>query len=108
MAKRDEIIGMDEVERAFKRLGKVPQTVATKAARSGATISLKAARANAPNDTGTLRRGIILKKERRTVAGKAVFGVMMDPAMNDVFVGISKEGKRSYYPASQEYGFLTV
>ncbi len=27
--------------------------------------------------------------------------------MNDVFVKTSKDGKRSYYPASQEYGFLS-
>jgi hypothetical protein len=33
---------------------------------------------------------------------------MMDPAKNDQFVKMSKDGKRSYYPASQEYGFLTV
>ncbi|GJM84313.1 hypothetical protein HMSSN139_68090 [Paenibacillus sp. HMSSN-139] len=30
---RNEIIGMKELERSFKQLGKVPQTVATKSAK---------------------------------------------------------------------------
>lgn len=105
---RDEIIGMSELERTFKALGKVPQTAATSSARAGATIARKAAKAKAPEDTGQLKRGIILKRERRTTPGKAVYDVMMDPAMNDIFAKESKAGKRSYYPASQEYGFLTV
>lgn len=108
MAKRSDIIGMKELERAFKQLGKVPQSVATKAAKAGATIARKAAKVNAPEESGDLKSGIILKRERRTKPGKAVYDVMMDPAMNDVFVKVSKDGKRSYYPASQEYGFLTV
>lgn len=108
MARRADIAGMKELERSFKELGKVPQTVVTKAARAGARIALRAAKANAPEDTGQLKRGIILKGERTKIRGKKVYDVMMDPAMNDVFVKVSKEGKRSYYPASQEYGFLTV
>lgn len=108
MAKRSGIDGMAELERTFKQLGRVPQTVATKAARAGGTIALKAAKSNAPEDSGDLKRGIILKRERRTKPGKAVYDVEMNPAMNDVFVKVSKDGKRSYYPASQEYGFLTV
>jgi len=85
----------------------VPQTVATKGARAGATISLRAARRNAPVDEGKLKKGIILKRERRTKPGKTVYDVMMDPAMNDEFVKISAEGERSYYPSSQEYGWIT-
>lgn len=108
MAKRTDILGMKELERSFRELGKVPQTVATQSARAGGRIALKAAKTNAPEDSGDLKRGIILKRERSRVKGKAVYDVMMDPGMNDVFVKISKDGKRSYYPASQEYGFLTV
>lgn len=104
---RSDIKGMAELERTFKALGKVPQTVATKSARAGATIPLRAAKANAPVDDGNLKKGIIMKREKRKVPAKAVYDVMMDPAMNDVFVDISADGKRSYYPASQEYGFLT-
>jgi len=108
MARRSEIVGMKELERAFKELGKVPQTVATQSARAGGRIALKAAKTNAPEDSGDLKRGIILKRERTRVKGKAVYDVMMDPAKNDVFVKTTKDGKRYYYPASQEYGFLTV
>jgi hypothetical protein len=108
MARRSEIVGMKELERAFRELGKVPQTAATKSARAGGSIALKAAKANAPEDEGDLKRGLILKRERSRIKGKAVYQVTLDPAMNDVFVKVSKDGKRSYYPASQEYGFLTV
>jgi len=108
MAKKFKIEGMKELERTFQRLGKVPQTVATKAARSGATILLKATRLKAPMDEGNLRKGLVIKRERRIVAGKTVYQVTFDRAMNDVFVGVSKDGKRSYYPASQEYGYLTA
>jgi len=105
---RSDIKGMAELQTTFKLLGRIPQTVSTKSARAGASIALRAARRNAPEDTGDLKSGIIAKRERKTVPGKAVYDVMMDPAKNDIFVKISKDGKRSYYPASQEYGFLTV
>lgn len=108
MARRSSLKGFAELERDFKRLGRVPQTVATKSARSGGSIVLKAAKSNAPVDSGDLKQGIVLKRERSRTKGKAVYDVTIDPAMNDVFVKISKDGKRSYYPASQEYGFLTV
>ena len=107
MARKSEIVGMKELERAFRELGKVPQSAATKSARAGGQIVLRAARANAPVDTGELRDGIILKREKTRVRGKAVYDVMMDPAKNDIFVKTTKDGKRYYYPASQEYGFLT-
>src|SRR5690606_23879662 len=90
------------------RLGKVPQAAATKGAQAGGRIALKAAKTNAPVDTGELRSGIILKGERNRERGKKVYDVMIDPAKNDVFVKTTKDGKRYYYPASQEYGFLTV
>lgn len=107
MAGKSEIKGMKELERALRDLEKVPQTVVNQAARAGAVIALKAARSGAPVDSGELRQGIILKPERRVKMGKKVYDVMMDPAKNNVFVKVSKDGKRSYYPASQEYGFLT-
>jgi len=105
---RSDIIGLRELERSFRQLGRIPQTVATQAARAGGSVARKAAKKNAPVDTGELKHGIIMKKERKTKPGKAVYDIMMDPAMNDVFVKESKEGKRAYYPASQEYGFLTA
>lgn len=108
MARRTDIGGMKGLERDFLLLGRVPQTAATKSAQAGARIPHKAAKRNAPVDEGDLQRGIIMKRERSRVKGKAVYDVMMDPAKNDIFVKMTKSGDRSYYPASQEYGFLTV
>ncbi|OBZ13338.1 HK97 gp10 family phage protein [Bacillus sp. FJAT-26390] len=106
---RDDIVGLDELQRAVRRLGeKVPQIAATRAARAGAKIAFKAAKANAPIDTADLKNGLVMKPEKRTTKGKKMFDIMLDPLKNNVFVKVSKVGKRSYYPASQEYGYLTV
>jgi HK97 gp10 family phage protein len=99
-----EIRGLKELQRAIKELGKAPGV--TPAARKGMMIAYRSAKTKAPEDTGDLRKGIILKKERSR-RGKAVFQVTMDSSMNDIFVKISKDGKRSYYPAAQEYGYIT-
>lgn len=119
---RYNIVGYRQLLLSIKRLESLPQRFVTKAAKSGASIALKSARSDAPMDTGALRKGIILKGERRTVVGKKVYDVMMDPAMNDVFQKTTKSGLRRvtngkkaktakgnyYYPASQEFGFMTV
>lgn len=107
MRRQFEIEGMKELEKTIKQLGKLPQRCVTKAAKKGATIALKAAKAKAPYLTGALEEGIILKGEKSKVKGKKVYQVTMNPAMNDIFVKYTKDGKRYYYPASQEYGFLT-
>jgi HK97 gp10 family phage protein len=99
-----EIRGLKELQRAIKELGKAPGV--TPAARKGMTIAYRSAKTKAPEDTGDLKKGIILKKERSR-RGKAVFQVTMDSSMNDIFVKVSKDGKRSYYPAAQEYGYIT-
>lgn len=108
MARGYKIEGMKELQKAFKELNKVPQTVATRAARAGASVAYKDAKANAPIDEGNLQRGIVMKKERRVKLGKAVYDIKFDPAKNDIFVKETKEGTRYYYPASMEYGFMTV
>ena len=109
MAKRVkfEIEGMKELERTIRELGKLPQKCVTQAAKKGARIALKAARANAPWETGELSNGIVLKGERARKKGKKVYQVTLDPAKNDIFVKTTKDGKRYYYPASMEYGFIT-
>lgn len=109
MAKRVkfEIEGMKELERTIRELGKLPQKCVTPAARKGARIALKAARAKAPWRFGDLSEGIILKGEKLRKRGKKVYQVTMDPKKNDIFVKETKDGKRYYYPASMEYGFIT-
>lgn len=101
-----KIEGVKELEKSLKKLGDVPQKFVSKSAKKGATILLKAAKQGKWIDrTGNLRKGIILKGEKSKLKGKKVYQVTFDPAFNDVFVKVSKEGKRAYYPASQEYGF---
>lgn len=102
-----EIEGMKELERTIRKLGQLPQKCVTKAAKKGAQIALKAAKQKAPFLTGALEEGIILKGEKTRRKGKKVYQVTMNPAMNDIFVKTTKDGKRYYYPASMEYGFIT-
>jgi hypothetical protein len=64
-------------------------------------------RAKTPKRTGDLISGIIPSpwEENSKYPGKVVRQVYMDAGMNDTFVKVSKQGKRYYYPASQEFGF---
>lgn len=101
------IEGMKQLEKSIKKLGEVPQKHVTASARKGMNIVLKDAKANAPYDTGMLKKGIVLKGERSRSKGKKVYRVVFDRAMNDVFQKKNKEGKiTGYYPVSQEYGFF--
>lgn len=102
-----KIDGMEELIKTIKRVGQLPQKTVTKAARNGMRIALNAAKSNAPQDSGNLRRGLVLKGERMRVKGKKVYQVTFTASLNSVFVkmyGNSKE-KRAYYPASQEFGY---
>lgn len=64
-------------------------------------------RTKAPRKSGDLISGIIPSpwEENSKYPGKIVRQVYMDAGMNDTFVKMTKDGKRYYYPASQEYGF---
>lgn len=105
---KNEVVGLDGLIESIKVLGKLPQRFVTKAAKAGATIAYKAAKAGAPvGETGELSKGIILRGERSRLPDKKMYDVMMDPAKNNVFVKISKDGQRSYYPVSMEFGFFT-
>ncbi|MGF7059286.1 HK97 gp10 family phage protein [Brassicibacter mesophilus] len=102
-----KIEGMKELQKSMKKLGQVPQKHVTSSSRKGMNISLKDSKANAPYDTGQLKKGIVLKGEKARVKGKKVYRVVFDRAMNDVFQKKSAEGKvTGYYPVSQEYGFF--
>ena len=102
-----KIEGMKELEKSLRKLGKVPQKHVTASAKKGMNISLKDSRANAPYDTGMLKKGIVLKGERSRSKGKKVYRIVFDRAMNDVFQKKNKDGKiTGYYPVSQEYGFF--
>ena len=98
-----------DLELAAKAIGGVTKKQLTPAVRKAMKPVLQAAREGAPVDTGALKKGIVLKGEKNKPPLKKVFQVTMDKKKNDVFVkGLDAdgEGKRAYYPASQEYGFL--
>lgn len=120
---RSEIRGWNELIRTMKQLEKLPQKCVTKSAKDGMKIVLKAARVLAPVDDGTLRIGIKLVGERARIPGKKVYQVVPDSALNHVFrkpvpdpnaehprgKGVyGGKNDTAYYPASQEYGFLTA
>lgn len=103
-----KIEGMDKLKRDIEKLGKLPQKHVTASARKGMSPILKNAKANAPFDTGQLKKGMILKGERSRSKSKKVYDVIFDPAMNDVFQKKNVSGDvNGYYPISQEYGFFT-
>lgn len=102
-----KVEGMKELEKSLKKLGKVPQKHVTASAKKGMNISLKDSRANAPYDTGALKKGIKLVGEKSGLKGKKVYQIVFDKEMNDVLQKKNAEGKvTGYYPVSQEYGFF--
>lgn len=102
-----KVEGIEQLKRDLKKLGKVPQKHVTSSARKSMGIVLKESKANAPYDTGALKKGIRLAGERSRVKGKKVYRLVFDRAMNDVFQKPNKDGKiTGYYPISQEYGFF--
>ncbi len=104
-----KVEGMKELQKSLKKLGDVPQKYVTQSAKKGMNIALRAAKANAPVDSGDLKKGIILVGEKPRVKGKKVYRIVFDRAMSNVFQKPNKEGKiTGYYPISQEYGFFAV
>lgn len=95
------ITGIKELTRMLERGIKTPAKALTKATKDGAMIVRKQARADSPVDTGKLKRSIKLKAEKRKV-GKKVYQVKF---IGDNLAKIGVNGKRSFYPASQEYGW---
>lgn len=102
-----KIEGMKQLEKSFKKLGDVPQKHVTSSSRKGMNIALKDSKANAPYETGDLKKGIKLAGERSKHKGKKVYRVVFDREMNHIFQKPNKKGKiTGYYPVSQEYGFF--
>lgn len=109
----------DQLRLAYlcRRIGGVPQKAVTKGASKGLTVVRREVRTKVPVKTGALKKGLQRKAERSRTKGKKVYQLRMDPAMNDIFQKPVKnpgeagsggtKGGHAYYPASQEYGFLT-
>lgn len=98
--------GTAELVKSIEKLGKLPQKHITAATKKAMSPVLKQAKANAPYDTGALKKGIKLVGERSRQKSKKVYRIVFDRAMNDVFQKKSASGKGGYYPVSQEYGFF--
>ncbi|MBE6959961.1 MAG: HK97 gp10 family phage protein [Ruminococcaceae bacterium] len=108
-----EVVGFEEFIRACNGIAQNLQgPQLTRAVKKGAQIVQKAIRAAAPEDTGDLRAGLILVKEKSRVKSKAVFQVTPAREKNHIFQKPIKNPIRSksanaYYPASQEFGYFT-
>lgn len=100
-----QITGLDNLIRIIGELEKVPQSVATKAAKSGAQMDLTATKQDAPVYDGWLKAALKLVGEKAKSPGKKVYEITFDRAYNSKLVKISNEGKRSYYPNSLEFGW---
>jgi hypothetical protein len=122
-----KVEGMDKLLKDLEKIGDVPQRHVTAAVKKGVKPVLKDAIANAPEDTGALKKGIIMVGERSYKSrGKKVYRLVFDRSMNHIFQKESAgntqfrmyhgytrsekdprwEKKISYYPISQEYGFF--
>lgn len=101
---RIKIEGLDQLAKNSDRIIKQVHGVLGEATLEGAKLLQAEAIRRAREKTGALKRGIIAKITWNKNKSKAFSAIMMDPAMNDVFVKNTKTGKRYYYPASIEYG----
>ena len=108
-----EMEGFEDFVRACSNLASNLQgPELTRAVKKGAKVVQKAIQTQAPADTGELREGLILVKEKTRTRGKAVYQVTPAREKNAIFQKPIKNPVRSkspyaYYPASQEYGYFT-
>ena len=107
----NNLIGVRQLQSAFDRIGRAPAKVLTKATKTAANMVKNKAKQDAKSKekgyaTGQMIRGIKIKAEKRKV-GKKVYRIAFfgKDGKGSEFVKISKAGKRSFYPVSQEYGW---
>jgi HK97 gp10 family phage protein len=98
--------GVDDLMRLLRQVETVPARTMTTAVKKAANIAKAEAKSLAPTKTGDLKRSIGIYAEKLRV-GKKVYQLAFNKNYNEKFVKVSADGKRSYYPASQEYGFKT-
>ncbi|MBO5891226.1 MAG: HK97 gp10 family phage protein [Oscillospiraceae bacterium] len=108
-----EVEGFENFVRACSSLASNLQgSELVHAVKKGAKVVQKAIQTQAPVDTGELREGLILVKEKTRTRGKAVYQVTPARGKNAIFQKPIQNPVRSkspyaYYPASQEYGYFT-
>lgn len=107
------VVGLQELQSQFERIGKMPKKHLTKAAKAGSQGPLRAARANAPTGkTKMLKKGLHQKMETPNKRNKTVYRIRWNPKYTDDYRKPSSGAygavkTPAYYPHSQEYGFKT-
>lgn len=108
-----EMEGFEDFVRACSSLASNLQgPELTRAVKKGAKVVQKAIQDQAPVETGELREGLIMIKEKTKMRGKAVYQITPAAEKNAIFQKPIRKPIRSktpyaYYPASQEYGYFT-
>jgi hypothetical protein len=108
-----KIIGLQELQSQFERVGKMPKKYLNKAAREGIADPLRDAKASAPvGKTGILKKSIKRTMETPNKRNKGVYRIAYDPKYSDVFqkptTGVyGGKTPYAYYPSSVEYGYKT-
>ena len=119
MARNTHIEGLAELTHQLENLGKnFPKPKIRKAVNAGMKIPLRQAKANAPKESGSLKKGLMKIEEPKFKTmkkkKKVVMRLVFDRGMNSIFQKpITPEGKgtrggkkdTAYYPVSVEYGF---
>lgn len=107
---RVKVEGLKELMRDIRQLEEMPQKQITKGVRTGTKVILKEAKAIAKTrrDSGKMWKKLTLKAEKTKRKGKKVIQVTYPKTERfQEAVKITKDGKRYYYPASQNFGFKT-
>jgi ribosomal protein L2 len=98
---------LKDLERDIKRMEKFPTQYLKQAVAKAGKLILSQVKIRAPKGkTNALVDALILVPEKKTKTGKRVIQITYDRAYNSQLAKISKDGKRSYYPASQEFGWI--
>lgn len=105
-----ELTGFDELEKKLLKLErKTSKKIVRKAIRNAARILLKEMKSNAKTMVGGNMGKLIarhlktraVKKQRR---GEFALNVGTDPKQNELFIDITKKGKRNFIPSAIEFG----
>lgn len=106
--------GLEELQRQFDRISKIPKKHLTKAAKAGMADPERQAKNDVPlGKTGILKKSVKKKMETPNKRNKAVYRLRYNPQFTPDFLKPSSGrygGKppTAYYPASVEYGFKTA
>lgn len=108
------LTGGRELEKKLQELTvKTQKKIVRKAVRAGVKLIQKQVKINARSMVGgemgkEIARAIIVRAGRQRKKGYFNVATFVDGKKNDIFVDVSKKGKRNYIPAAIEYGHGNV